>query len=322
MTLEFKNAYLKNSCTLIGRNEHEIEIKTDIILNDYYNGEKSVEQAEASFQEKTIKGLLKKEKLTIENIDVLVSGDLQSQLFASSFAARKINIPFLGIYSACSTFTQGLITASNLLDNKVNNVIINTSAHNLASEKQFRFPIEYGALRKKVNTFTATGSVSTLITKTPSNIRIEYGTIGSIVDLGYTDSNNFGACMAPSAAKTIYEHLKDTKRNADYYDIILTGDLGIYGVEILKEYLKKQYKIEVNNINDAGSLLFNENNLDKIAGGSGPICLPLILFEKILKGNYKKILIVGTGSLHSKTSCSLGESIPSISHAVSLEVLK
>lgn len=178
MTLEFKNAYIKNSHTLIGRNEHKIQIKADTNLTDYYDNEKSVEQAEASFQRKTIENLIKKENLKYEDIDILMGGDLQSQIFASSFASRKFNIPFLGIYSACATFVQGLIQSANLLDNNVKNVILTTSAHNLASEKQFRFPIEYGALRKKVNTFTATGSVSALITKTPSNIKIEYGTIG------------------------------------------------------------------------------------------------------------------------------------------------
>ncbi len=322
MTLEFKNAYIKNSHTLIGRNEHKTQIKADTNLTDYYDNEKSVEQAEASFQRKTIENLIKKENLKYEDIDILMGGDLQSQIFASSFASRKFNIPFLGIYSACATFVQGLIQSANLLDNNVKNVILTTSAHNLASEKQFRFPIEYGALRKKVNTFTATGSVSAFITKTPSNVKIEYGTIGSVVDLGYNDANNFGACMAPSAAKVISEHLNDTKRKIDYYDIVLTGDLGIYGLNILKDYLKKEYKIEANNLVDAGSILFDKNELEKIAGGSGPICLPLILFGHILKENYKRILLVGTGSLHSKTSCNLGESIPSVSHVISLEVIK
>jgi len=323
MTLKFTNAYIKNGYTLLGRNEHQVQINPDITLEDYYNEEKSVEQAEASFQIKNISYLLNKEKLAENNIDILIGGDLQSQIFASSFAARKFNIPFLGIYSACATFTQSLIVASNLLENNsANNVIVSTSAHNLASEKQFRFPIEYGALRKKVNTFTATGSVSALITKNQSSVKLEYGTIGNVVDLGYKDANNFGACMAPSAATTIYNHLKDTNRDINYYDIVLTGDLGIYGVNILKEYLKKEYKIEANNIIDAGSLLFDSNELEEIAGGSGPICLPLILFGKILKENYKKILLVGTGSLHSKTSCNLSESIPSVSHAVSLEVEK
>ncbi len=323
MTLKFTNAYIKSGYTLLGRNEHNIKIKVDENINDYYNGEKSVEQGEASYQIESIKGLLKKEKIDTKNIDTLIGGDLQSQIFASSFSARKFDIPFLGIYSACATFTEGLLLASSLLETKqMNNIILTTSSHNLASEKQFRFPIEYGALRKKVNTFTSTGSVSSLITSEKTNIKIESATIGKVIDLGYTDANNFGACMAPGAATCIYEHLRNTNRTPDYYDIILTGDLGVYGVEILKEYLDKEYKLKVNNIVDAGVLLFEEKSGKEIAGGSGPTCLPLILFSKILKENYKKILLVATGSLHSKTSCNLGESIPSIAHAVSLEVIK
>ena len=147
-------------------------------------------------------------------------------------------------------------------------------------------------------------------------------TIGKVIDLGYTDANNFGACMAPGAASCIADHLKETNRTPEYYDLILTGDLGVYGVEILKDYLKQEHKIIANNIKDAGVMLFEEKAGGEIAGGSGPVCLPLILFSKILKENYKKILLVGTGSLHSKVSCNLSESIPSVAHIISLEVIK
>lgn len=323
MTIKFNNSYIKNSYTLLGRNEHNIKIKTDIVIKDYYFNEKSVEQGEVALQIKSTEGLLKKEKLVEKDINLLIGGDLQNQIFASSFSARKFDIPFLGVYSACASFIEGLLIGSTFLETtNANNIIVNTSAHNLASEKQFRFPIEYGALRKKVNTFTATGSVSALITKNKTNIKIESATIGKVIDLGYTDANNFGACMAPGAAKCIYEHLNEMNRTIDYYDLVLTGDLGVYGVEILKDYLKEEYKIEAKNIKDAGVMLFEEKSGKEIAGGSGPVCLPLILFSKILKENYKKILLVGTGSLHSKVSCNLSESIPSVAHIVSLEVIK
>ena len=321
MTIKFNETYIENYYSLIGRNEHNITIKGDEIVSSYYTDKRSVEHSESNFQISTIKGLLNKCKLKEENIDVAVSGDLQNQLFASSFAMRRFNIPFIGHYSACSSFTGGILSVASMMQNeKIKNGIVTVSAHNLASEKQYRFPIEYGAIRKRVNTFTATGSVSALISHKKSIIKIETATIGSVVDLGYSDANNFGACMAPSAAKTIWEHLRDTKRKADYYDLILTGDLGIYGIEILKEYMKKEYKIEIENIMDAGALLYEDSG-KSIAGGSGPVCLPLILFNKIIKDNYKKILIVGTGSLHSKTSSNFNESIPSISHAISMEVV-
>lgn len=321
MTLNFKNVYIKNAYTLLGRNEYVEGIKADESLNDYYLDEKCFEMGEVDYQVKTLNGLLKKEKLKEKDIDILIGGDLQNQLFATYYANRKFDISSLGVYSACASFNEGLIVASSLLENqKVNNVIVTVSSHNLASEKQFRFPIEYGALKKKVCTFTSTGSVSALVTNKKTEIKIESATIGKVTDIGYSDANNMGACMAPSAAKTIYEHLKETNRTPDYYDLILTGDLGIYGIKILEEYLEKEYKLKINGIKDAGVMLFNKESGRSIAGGSGPLCLPLILFTKILKEKYKKILLVGTGSLHSKLSTNINESIPSVSHAVSLEV--
>ncbi len=323
MTFDFKDTYIKKAFTLLGRNEFVSGIKPDLQINDYYLKEKCFELAEANYQIKTINGLLKKEKLKENKIDILIGGDLQNQLLATNFASRKFDISMLGIYSACATFTEGLIIAGSLIDKTTNgNIIVTVSSHNLASEKQFRFPIEYGALKKKVNTFTSTGSVSALITNKKTNIKLESCTIGRVVDIGYNDVNNMGAAMAPSAAKTIFNHLKDKKRTADYYDIILTGDLGVYGVKILKEYLEKEYNLKIKNIQDAGTILFQNEVGKSIAGGSGPLCLPMILFTKILKSNYKKILIIGTGSLHSKLSSNINETIPNISHAVSIEVIE
>ncbi len=321
MTIKINNSYIKNSYTLLGRNEYNVKINADKFINDYYNNEKSLELAEASYQIESIKGLLKKEKLKEKDISVLISGDLQNQILASTFSARKFDISHIGIYSACASFGLGLIISALLNDKGIDNVMVSTSSHNLVSEKQFRFPIEYGAIRKKVNTFTVTGSTVALLTNKKTNIKIDYVTLGKVVDIGYSDSNNMGAVMALSAGKSIYEHLKETKREIDYYDLVLTGDLGVYGIDILKEYLKKEYKIELKKVKDAGSMLFNQEAGDKIAGGSGPACLPLALFTKVLKQKYKKILLVATGSLHSKVSVNVNESIPSVAHIVSLDVI-
>lgn len=322
MTIKFNSSYIKDYYSLLGKNEHGITVKGDLLIDDYYYEKRSVEEAESEYVKKCIQGLLNKSKLKEKDINLFIGGDLQSELIASDFGMKNFNIPFLGVYSACSTFTESLLIASVFVENKrVKNVGVVTSSHNLVSEKQFRFPIEYGAIRKKVNTFTATGSVSSIVTNKKTNLKIESATIGSVVDIGYKDANNFGAVMAPAAAKTIYEHFKDTKRKPSYYDLILTGDLGIYGLDILKEYLEKEYKLKVDNLMDAGALLYKDTG-SSIAGASGPTCLPLILFNKILKENkYKKILMVGTGALHSKTTVNIGLSIPSVSHAVSLEVI-
>lgn len=319
MTIKFSNVYLGEAYTFIGRNEHKLTITGDESINDYYMGKKSFEEGEVEYQKRSLSGLIKKEK--DKKIDLLIGADLQNQLLASNFAARNYNYPFLGIYSACASYAEGLIIGSSLIEQKLKNVVVTVSANNLASEKQFRFPIEYGAIRKNVNTFTVSASISSLVTSAKTKIKIESATIGNVVDIGYSDTNNMGAVMAPSAHQTIVKHLKDTKRKPDYYDLVLTGDLGVYGVNILKELLEKEDNITLKNVLDAGTLIFEDSCLS-IAGGSGPVCLPLILNNKILKNKaIKKILIVATGSLHSKVSSNLGESVPSISHAVSLEVM-
>ena len=138
--------------------------------------------------------------------------------------------------------------------------------------------------------------------------------------MNYKDTNNIGACMAPSVAETIYEHFKNTKRKETYYDLILTGDLGVYGTLIMRDYLKEKYKITLKNVMDAVTMLYNSKYDDEIAGGSGPICLPLIFFTKIKKMGYKKVLLVGSGSLHSTLSCNINASVASISHAVGIEI--
>lgn len=320
MTIKFSNVYLGDAYTFIGRNEHKLTITGDESINDYYMCKKSFEEGEVEYQKRSISGLIKKEK--DKKIDLLIGADLQNQLLASNFAARNYNYPFLGIYSACASYAEGLIIASSLIEQKLKNVVVTVSANNLASEKQFRFPIEYGAIRKNVNTFTVSASISSLVTSVKTKIKIESATIGNVVDIGYSDTNNMGAVMALSAHQTIVKHLKDTKRKPDYYDLVLTGDLGVYGVNILKELLEKEDNVTLKNVLDAGTLIFEDSG-SSIAGGSGPVCLPLILNNKILKNkDIKKILIVATGSLHSKVSSNLGESVPSISHAVSLEVME
>lgn len=295
-----------------------VKDKVDKFIDNYYLDSKTIELGESKYQKLTIKGLMNKSKMIDKDISLLIGTDLQNQILASSLSVMNFKIPFLGVYSACAGFVEELIIASNLINKNDDNIILTTSSHNLVSEKQFRYPVEYGAVRKKVNTCTSTGSISVLLSKNKSNIRVESSTIGCVYGI-YNDTNNMGAAMAYSACETIRKHMLDTSRSEDYYDLILTGDLGIYGTEILKECYYKKYKIKLNNIIDSGSIFYN--NKDVYAGASGPLCLPLILFDYILPlKKYYKILIVGTGSLHSVVSSNLKLNIPNISHAVSLEV--
>ncbi|MEG0693443.1 MAG: stage V sporulation protein AD, partial [Oscillospiraceae bacterium] len=200
------------------------------------------------------------------------------------------------------------------------------SSHNLAAEKQFRFPIEYGALRKKINSFTSTGSVSALITNTKSNIKITSATFGKVIDLEYTDTNNFGAIMSPAAAEVIVDHLKNTKTSLKDYDLILTGDLGAVGSDLLIQLLNMD-KINIAKVhNDCGKMIFDPETQDVHAGGSGCGCSASVLCSYILKqiqsGTLKEVLFIATGALMSPTSMQQGESIPAIAHLVHISNTK
>ena len=319
-TMKFKNAYLKNKYTVVGKEEVQGNIKNyDLVIDDYYFGRKTFEGAEIRMQKTVIDYLLKNEN----NIELIVGGDLSNQLAITSYMASNYNIPYLGMYSACATFNSSLITLANLTDsNKIKNGIAITSSHNKVAERQFRYPIEYGAPKPKRTTSTATASVGTIVTRQKTNIKIESATIGIVQDYGIKDAQNMGAVMAPAAANTIYNHLKDLERDNKYYDLILTGDLGEVGLNILKELLQKEYDLKIKNIMDAGTLLYKKEQ-ELYSGASGPAALPLVLFNKILQENkYQKILIVATGSLHSPTLVNQKNTIPSIAHAISLEVIK
>lgn len=319
----FKSVYIKDYYSVVGPLESNSKLKKyDECLKDYYFKEKTFEKAEIKMQKTVIDNLLKKNNLTDEDIDFSVGGDLINQISVTNYAQGNYYIPFLGVYSACSTFTESLLLASVFIDSyKLKNVIAITSSHNLTAERQFRFPVEYGSTRPNTATFTATGSVGSLITNKKTNLKVESATIGKVVNKGITDVNHMGAVMSPAAADTLKNHLTDLKRDPSYYDLILTGDLGCVGLEIFKQYSKKVHNLNLKKLKDAGCELYL-NSQDTYAGGSGPVCLPLILFNNILENKkYKKILILGTGALHSPSLVNQHSSIPSVSHAISLEVV-
>ena len=317
MNTTYSNVYILDKYSLIGSTKYKpiVMNKVNECFDDYYLNEKTVEIAESKYQEKTINKLLSKYK----NINLLISSDLQNQNLSSTMAASKFNIPYLGVYAACSSFTEGLLIASNILDRSNGNIIVTVSSHNLVSEKQFRYPVEYGAIRKRVNTLTATGSISTLLTNKTTNIKVESSTIGKVCVTNHKDVNDMGSAMAIACANTLFDHLNGLKRSPHYYDLILTGDLGIYGHEIMIDCFEKMSKYKLDNVIDAGSIFYTEKN--DFAGASGPACLPLVLFDYIIpQKKYKKILLLASGSLHSVYSSNLKMPIPSICHAISLEV--
>lgn len=330
MTTKYSNVYIDDTYTICGNYENDGPLAKYFdkrYEKDLYFGEKTWEKAEVHLLKEANENLLKKKKLKEEDIDLLISGDLQNQIAASDYMARDFNIPFLGIYEACATSGEGLILGSAFIESKMaKRVIVSTSSHNMVSEKQFRNPTEYGTPKPKTATFTVTGAASILLTNKKSKVRIESSTIGKVKDFCMTDANHMGAVMAPAAGDVIYNHLKDTKRDISYYDIILTGDLGIYGKNILKDYMMTCYNIDLgDNYEDAGTMIYDLDNQPVLAGGSGPVCSSLVnfgyIYKEMLKGKYKRVLIVPTGAIFSPTFTFQKESIPSIANAISLEAV-
>lgn len=327
MTFRYNNVYLSHVSTVAGPFEAKGPFGRfyDKVYDDFYCGTDSWEQAECRMLIDSVDLLLYKANKLKNDIDLHISGDLLNQIVSTNYASASLKIPLIGIYSACSTSVLGMIIGSNMIDkDQIRNCIVSTSSHNNGAEKQFRQPVEYGGPKRKTSTFTITGAASFLLTSKKTNIKIESSTIGTVVDLGVTDANNMGAAMAPSAAKTIYDHLKNTKRSHEYYDLILTGDLGVYGKKILKEYMKIEYNIDLKNYDDTACMVYDLENQKVFAGGSGPACLPLVfnsyIYPKMLSGELKRVLLIPTGALLSTTMVNQKLSIPSISHAISLEV--
>ena len=215
MTYYFNNVYINDKFSLLASTKYKpiVMNNPDKVIDDYYVNEKSIELAESKYQETTIKGLLMKSKKLTKEVNLLINGDLQNQCLASSLASSKFKIPSCTIYSACATFVEGLIIGANIIDNKNKNTIITVSGHNLVSEKQFRFPVEYGTLRKMINTCTLSGSISVLLSNEKSNLKIESGTFGYVTQTNHKDANDMGSAMAPSCAEVIHSHLESTGRN-------------------------------------------------------------------------------------------------------------
>ena len=235
MTFNYSNVYLNETSTISGHLEKEGNYGNyfDKSYKDYYMNEKSFEKAEVKLFSESIDILLKKLNKESKDINLLIGGDLSNQISVSSYGSLKYNIPFLGVYTACATSVEQIIIASTFIDSKkINNCICTTSSHNLVSEKQFRNPVEYGAPKPKTSTFTSTGGASCYLSNVKKGVRISSSTIGKIINLNQTDVNNQGSIMAPAAADTIYNHLKNTNTKRDNYDLVLTGDLGVYGKKV------------------------------------------------------------------------------------------
>ena len=296
----------------------------DQCLEDEFWGEKTWEKAESKIIKENVNTLIFKSGIPIDQIDYCFAGDLLNQCISSSFGLRDINLPFFGVFGACSTFVESMCLGSVFIEGGgAKNVVCATSSHFCSAEKQFRFPLELGNQRTPTAQWTVTGSGASLLSSSGSCPYITNITPGKIIDMGIKDANNMGAAMAPAAFDTLITHLQDTCRKPSYYDLIITGDLGYIGKDILTELAEtKGYNIK-NNYNDCGVLIFDKNEQDTHSGGSGCACVATTfsgyLYKQLKSRKINKILLIATGALMNATSSQQGESIPGIAHAISIE---
>lgn len=331
MTINFDNVYLKSYATVAGKQEKQGPFGSlyDKTYNDYYINQKTFEQAEIKMIKDAVDLVINKVNMKLNDINMVVGADLLNQVVANSYAAKDFKKPFIGVYNACASSAEEFIIASSMLQNKeISNVLCTVSSHNMTAERQFRNPVEYGCPKPKRSTYTVTGAASFILSNELSNIKVASATIGEVTDLGITDVYDMGSVMAPAAAKTINQHLKDTNKKVQDYDLILTGDLGVYGKEILRNYMIEIYNTDLEDkLEDSACIIYDRVKQSEVkAGGSGPSCIALVTFtdivNKMQQGKLNKVLLVATGALMSTTMNNQKLSIPSIAHAVSLEVIK
>jgi len=296
----------------------------DVILEDSVDGEGSWEKAESKIVKDNLSLAVKKAGLSMSDIDYIFSGDLLNQGTGSAYGIRDLERPFFGLYGACSTFGEGLCLASLILESGgASKVLVGASSHFCAAEKQFRFPLGLGTQRPLTSTWTVTGDGAVVLCGEGNAPYISGITTGKIVDFGITDANNMGAAMAAAAADIILTNFKDFNISPDYYDLIITGDLGYVGKDLTIELLKKEGIDISKNYTDCGIEIFDREKQDTHSGGSGCACSAVTFsgyfYDKLKKGELNRILFIPTGALMSSTSVQQGESIPGIAHAVIIE---
>ena len=313
--------------SVVGKFESEGPLgnEFDAYDQDARFGEESYEKAESRLQKIAVETALRKSGLNEKDIDCIFAGDLLNQCIGSSFGIRNMKIPFVGLYGACSTMALSISMASILVDSgALNRAIAVTSSHFCSAERQYRYPLEYGSFRTPTAQRTVTGSGASIIEIGEDKPYINAVTIGRIEDLGVKDANNMGAAMAPSAYSTLKAYFEDTNTGPEDYDVVFTGDLGKVGTDLLYELCESD-GIDIRcRHSDCGLIIYDRDNQDMHAGGSGCGCSASILNSYIMhrfeEGKLNNILFMSTGALLSPTSTMQGESIPGISHLINIRI--
>ena len=311
--------------SVAGKKESEGPLHSyyDYTSQDTLFGQKTWEQAEKRMQQLALETLATKAGMKKEQFSLVYSGDLLNQCIGSSFSLNNTGIPHLGLYGACSTMSESLLLAAMTVSGGFSDqVVAMTSSHFASSERQYRFPLGYGGQRTPTAQWTVTGSGAALVCNAGHGPKIESCTIGTVMELGIKDANNMGAAMAPAAYHTIKAHFSDLKVKAEDYDLIVTGDLGALGKELLLELARHDGFPLGGKALDCGTMVFDLETQDVHAGGSGCGCSAITLcgylLDKLKTGKLNRILFCGTGALLSPTSTQQGLSIPGVCHAVSI----
>lgn len=329
-SIEFQNAYYKSSAVVVGPKENEGPLKQyfDYSFDNLLCDVDSWEKAEIKMYKTAYNLALQKGGLSDPSIDLIISGDLNNQIVIGTYALRNYDNPYLGIFSACASSVEGLILASILVDKiGYKNIVVNTSSHNACAEKQFRFPNEYGGKKPDSITSTVTAATSIIVSNNSNDdikIKFSKATIGKIVDYEMNDPQDLGRCMAPACYNTLKDHLEDFNIDVSYYDLIVSGDLSSLGKELFVNICYANGININNNYDDCGVMIYDIKKQEVHSGGSGCGCLPSVAFSYIINQlknkNLKKILLLATGALHNPSMLNQKESIPSICHAISMEV--
>lgn len=324
--LQYQGCYISHTASTVGRIEAEGPLGAcfDLIERDPYFGEESWEKAESEMVHRTLNVLLKKAAKKPEEIDLILGGDLLNQCTASTFAVSELKIPFLGLYGACSTAAESLLIGSRFCcGGQTKRAIAFAGSHFCSSERQFRFPLEYGNQKTPTAQCTVTGAGAFLIdTEDDRGVEVCEGLIGRIIDNGVKDANNMGAAMATAAVDTILRYFNESGRNAEDFDCIVTGDLGAEGKEIAEVLLKKCGFDPKGRLTDCGMLIFDREKQDVNSGGSGCGCSATVtashFYPRLRSGELHDMLLIGTGALLSPKTVLQKESIPSVAHLVHL----
>ncbi|MEN8699091.1 stage V sporulation protein AD [Bacillus infantis] len=302
----------------------------DILHDDLWMGEDSYEKAHRVLMEEAARTAMQKGSVQKDDVQFFIAGDLINQITPSSLAARTIQLPYFGVFGACSTSMEGLALSAFIINyGGAKKIITGASSHNSAVEKQFRYPTEYGGQKPPTAQWTVTGGGAALVGENTGQKDMPAAvsaTIGKVIDMGLTDPFNMGGAMAPAAADTISAHFRDMEIDPSYYDLIVTGDLGKIGRETVLELLKNDgLKIDEKRFADCGLLIYKDDQPVQ-SGGSGAGCSASVLYGHLLnrmkRGELKRILVVATGALLSPLTFQQKESIPCIAHVVAIEMIQ